>query len=48
MLIGIFHKWNNGQYLVMSLITYNTNPRDYFRLDIKTLDRKIIGKYMIS
>ena len=29
-------------------VLYNGNPRDYFKLDIKALEEKIIGKYTIG
>ena len=42
MLIGKSHKWNISN--VINYIQYNRNPRDYFKLDIKTLDEKFHRK----
>ena len=48
-------KWNSGQYLVMLLIMcnnvinyvqYDRSPRDFYNLDVKVLDQKILGKFM--
>ena len=31
---------------VINYVQYNRNPRDYYKLDVKALESKTIGKYM--
>ena len=45
-LMLIHHKWKDDQYLVMLLIMFSIYHRDYYKLVVKALEPKTIGKYM--
>ena len=49
-IINDFYRINVEQWSILSnvinYVQYNMIPREYYRLDVKALELKIIGKYM--